>query len=221
MQAGNDVFPASTIAVRLHREPDHPAASFEREALPHLDAVQRFARRLCHSTSDADDLVQETYLRAFRAWETFTPGTRARSWLFTICRNAFLRDRQRERRRREVMLRAAGGLDETHERQAPEARPLLTGAPPRDPEERLMAVAVRHRVLQEIERIPDHFREAVLLCDVQELPYADATERLSVPLGTLKSRLFRGRRILRGALADYARERGYPVATSADAGPAH
>jgi len=217
MQAGNDVITGLDPAVRLFAEPDHPADSFEREALPHLDAVRRFARRLCHTPSDADDLVQETYLRAFRAWETFTPGTQARSWLFTICRNAFLRERQREQRLREIMLRAAGGVDEMHDRQAPEARPLLTGAPPPDPEERLRAVAVRRRVLQEIERIPDHFREAVLLCDVQELPYADATERLSVPLGTLKSRLFRGRRILRGALADFARERGYPVGTAVEA----
>jgi DNA-directed RNA polymerase specialized sigma24 family protein len=117
------------------------------------------------------------------------------------------------------MLQAAGGMPADGEHGPVTERPLLVGAPPQDPEQRLMSHTIRRRVLQEIERIPESFRDAVLLCDVQELPYADATERLSVPLGTLKSRLFRGRRILRSALEDYARERGYPVTPSRETSP--
>jgi RNA polymerase sigma-70 factor (ECF subfamily) len=219
MFAESDTNWGGTSDLHFLAEPGRPATSFEREALPHMEAVHRFARRLCSTGSDADDLVQETFLRAYRAWDTYTPGTQARSWLFTICRNAFVRERQRERRRREVMLQAAGGLSSDGEHGPVTERPLLVGAPPQDPEQRLMSHTIRRRVLQEIERIPESFRDAVLLCDVQELPYADATERLSVPLGTLKSRLFRGRRILRNALEDYARERGYPVTPPRETSP--
>lgn len=219
MLARNDGVRANSVHDRFHRASGEPAGTFEHEALPHLDAVRRFAHRLCQSNSDADDLVQETFLRAYRAWDTYTPGTRARSWLFTICRNVFIRERQRELRRREVMLRAAGGTHAEGRGGSTAERTLLVAAPPQDPEQRLATNIVRQRVLQEIDRIPRRFRDAVLLCDVQELPYADATERLSVPLGTLKSRLFRGRRILRGALADYARERGYPVTPSRGTSP--
>src|SRR5690606_41225441 len=82
--------------------------SFEAEALPQLDAVYRFALRLTGgSAADAEDLVQETFLRAFRAWEQYTPGTSAKSWLFTICRNTFLRQRERERRRDEIVEQVA------------------------------------------------------------------------------------------------------------------
>src|SRR5687767_15823734 len=83
------------------------AKSFEEEALPHLDAVYRFALRLTGTPADAEDLVQETFLRAFRAWDQYTPGTRAKSWLFTICRNVFLRQRKREQRRDETTRQAA------------------------------------------------------------------------------------------------------------------
>src|SRR5690606_8230101 len=82
-------------------------ASFEAEALPHLDAVYRFALRLTGSPADAEDLVQETFLRAYRAWDQYTPGTRAKSWLFTICRNTFLRQRERSVRHDEILQQAA------------------------------------------------------------------------------------------------------------------
>src|SRR5437868_1356136 len=85
---------------------DRPV-SFEEEILPHLDAVYRFALRLTGNPSDAEDLVQETFLRAFRAWDQYTPGTRAKSWLFTISRNAFLRQKKREKRRDETTRQAA------------------------------------------------------------------------------------------------------------------
>ena len=78
-------------------------ATFREEALPQLDAVYRFALRLSGSADEAEDLVQETYYRAYRAWEQYTPGTRCKSWLFTICRNVFLRKRERRKRHEEIL----------------------------------------------------------------------------------------------------------------------
>ena len=79
-------------------------ASFSEEAVPHMDAVYRFALRLSGSRDEAEDLVQDTYLRAFRAWEQYSPGTRPKSWLFTICRNVFLRGRERSQRNDAILL---------------------------------------------------------------------------------------------------------------------
>lgn len=173
------------------------AKSFEEEALPHLDAVYRFALRLTGSPADAEDLVQETFLRAFRSWDHYTPGTRAKSWLFTICRNAFLRQRQQESRRGEVIQLAS----------TPEA-PLFLPAYQDDPEGTFFSGLVDQTIVDHIDRIPQEFREVVLLSDLEGLSYAEIATILDVPLGTVKSRLFRGRKLLQKALFEYAREAG-------------
>lgn len=173
------------------------ATSFEQEALPHLDAVYRFALRLTGSAADAEDLVQETFLRAWRSWDHYTPGTRAKSWLFTICRNAFLRQRQQENRRSEVTQQAS----------TPEA-PLFLPAYQDDPEGNFFSGLVDETILQQIDKIPAEFREVVLLSDLEGMSYAEIAELLSVPLGTVKSRLFRGRQLLQKVLYDYALEAG-------------
>lgn len=173
------------------------AQAFEQEALPHLDAVYRFALRLTGSPADAEDLVQETFLRAYRSWDHYTPGTRAKSWLFTICRNAFLRQRQQENRRGEVIQQAS----------SPE-EPLFLPAYQDDPEGNFFFGIVDQTVLSHIEKIPAEFREVVLLSDLEGMSYAEIADVLEVPLGTVKSRLFRGRRLLQRVLYDYAREAG-------------
>jgi RNA polymerase sigma-70 factor, ECF subfamily len=171
--------------------------AFEQEALPHLDAVYRFALRLTGSPADAEDLVQETFLRAFRSWDHYTPGTRAKSWLFTICRNAFLRQRQRENRRGEVIQQAS----------TPEA-PLFLPAYQDDPEGNFFTGIVDQTILDHIDKIPAEFREVVLLSDLEGLSYAEIADVLDVPLGTVKSRLFRGRKLLQKVLYDYAVDAG-------------
>lgn len=182
------------------------ATAFEQEALPHLDAVYRFALRLTGSPADAEDLVQETFLRAYRSWDHYTQGTRAKSWLFTICRNAFLRQRQQEGRRSEVIQLAS----------TPEA-PLFLPDYQDDPEGNFFSGLVDETVLEQIDTIPTEFREVVLLSDLEGLSYAEIAELLSVPLGTVKSRLFRGRKLLQTVLYDYALEEGIirPVARPA------
>jgi len=173
------------------------AKSFEEEALPHLDAVYRFALRLTGSPADAEDLVQETFLRAFKSWDHYTPGTRAKSWLFTICRNAFLRQRQQDTRRGEVVQQAS----------SPEA-PLFLPAYQDDPEGSFFSGLVDETILDHIDKIPAEFREVVLLSDLEGMSYQDIADVLDVPLGTVKSRLFRGRKLLQKELFDYAREAG-------------
>jgi RNA polymerase sigma-70 factor, ECF subfamily len=176
---------------------------FEKEALPHLDAVYRFALRLTGSPADAEDLVQETFLRAFKSWDHYTPGTAAKSWLFTICRNAFLRQRQQDTRRTQVMQEAS-----------PPETPLFMPAYQDDPEGEFFSGLVDETILAHIDKIPGEFREVVLLSDLEGLSYAEIANVLDVPLGTVKSRLFRGRKLLQKVLYDYAREAGI-VHTSA------
>ena len=181
-------------------------SSFESEALPHLDAVYRFAFRLTGTAADAEDLVQETFLRAYRAWDRFESGTRAKSWLFTICRNAFLRQRQHDHRRDEIIQQAArgnGGNDDTAE------SVLFMPAYQQDPEGTFFFSVIDGQILEMIRRIPDEFREVVLLSDLEGMSYAEIAQVLDIPVGTVKSRLFRGRRLLQEKLYTYATESGY------------
>lgn len=182
-----------------------PKAGFEEEALPHLDAVYRFALRLSGSPDQAEDLVQETFLRAYRSWDQYTPGTAAKSWLFTICRNVFLRGRQRRLRHDQIVEETAG-------RPGGEQSPVspvwvsLAGA---DPEGEFFDSIVDGKIIEAIEGLPEEYRTAVVLSDVEGLPYAEIAELMDVPEGTVKSRLFRGRRRLQQVLYDYAVEMGY------------
>ncbi len=181
--------------------------SFQEEALPHLDAVYRFALRLTGSAADAEDLVQETFLRAFRAWDQYTPGTRAKSWLFTICRNVFLRQRKRDRRREETVRDAAAEVDT---KGLPTGEiPVFTTAYQYDPEGQFFAGIVDGGILGAIDRLPDDFRDTVVLSDLEGLAYAEIAELLDIPVGTVKSRLFRGRRLLQQMLYEYATQTGY------------
>ncbi|MGK7311253.1 MAG: sigma-70 family RNA polymerase sigma factor [Candidatus Longimicrobiales bacterium M2_2A_002] len=180
--------------------------TFEQEALPHLDAVYRFALRLTRSPAEAEDLVQETFLRAYRSWDQYTPGTRAKSWLFTICRNAFLRGQERDTRRDELVSEAAAESDaddQVHE------TPLFAGKADYDPEGDFFRGLVDDEVLAAVDGLPDDFRETVVLGDLHGMSYQEVAEILNVPLGTVKSRLFRGRKLLQEALYDYAIESGF------------
>ena len=181
--------------------------TFEQEALPHLDAVYRFALRLTKSESEAEDLVQETFLRAYRAWDQYTLGTKAKSWLFTICRNAFLRGRERDTRRDELVSEAA--TTESSSQTAANETPLFAGQADYDPEGDFFRGLVDDEVLAAIDELPEDFREVVVLSDLHGMTYQEVAEIVEVPLGTVKSRLFRGRKMLQEALYDYAIESGF------------
>lgn len=175
-------------------------SEFEAVVLVHLDALYRSALRLTHNRAEAEDVVQETCLRAFRSFHRFNPGTNARAWVFTILRNAFL-NRLRQ------SGREATEEDATAWESAPESATL---APAREnPEEEFFQTVLHGDVDRALKALPLVFREAVILTDLEGLSYKETSEVLGCPMGTVMSRLSRGRRLLRQALHRYAREHGY------------
>ena len=182
-----------------------PKEGFAEEAIPWLDAVYRFAIRLtAGNRAEADDIVQETFLRAYRHWHTFKRGTSARAWLFTITRNVFLRARERQARRPETLQ---SELD--HDIAAFAGEDALQDVTRLDPEQGFFASFIDEEVSRAVEQLPTEFREVIVLSDVEGLGYSEIAEIIGVPLGTVKSRLYRGRRLLQRALYDYAHEMGY------------
>jgi RNA polymerase sigma-70 factor (ECF subfamily) len=177
---------------------------FEAEALPWLDAVYRFALRLAGNPTEAEDLTQETFLRAYRHWSTYSPGTNVRSWLFTICRNVFLRSREQRQRRRESL---ESELDWSVEAVA--SAGLFRDLRETDPEGAFFGSFLDAGIDAAIARLPDEFRETVVLSDLEGLSYNDIAHVLEIPVGTVKSRLYRGRRLLAGALREYATTMGF------------
>lgn len=190
--------------------------AFEEEAVPHLEAVRRFALRLAGSEAEADDLTQETFLRAFQAWHQYKAGTRCRSWLFTICRNTYLKARRRHRRLQELLLQECSGAPPAGSPRDPFRR---QGVQP-DPETRFFHEFVDPRILDAIHRLPPSCRRAVELCDVEELTYGEAADALDVPLGTVKSRLSRGRKRLREELGECRVDPAGPAAGARAGGAA-
>ena len=172
-------------------------AQFEREALQHLDALYSFALKLARGRDDAEDLVSDTLLRAFERWEQYRLGTNIRAWLFTILYHVFV-SRKRRVDAREVQQHEDADGWTAHE-------PVGEA----DPEGRFYDSFLDEEITRAIATLPDEYRSAVLLSDVQGLRYAEIAEVLHVPEGTVKSRLFRGRRILQRKLARYAVEMGY------------
>lgn len=171
---------------------------FEEVALVHMDALYRLALRLTRSRAEADDVVQETYLRAYRSFDRFNPGTNCRAWLFTILRNAFL---NRLRAGRREVLEA-----DVEEREPPRER---TAGLESSPEEMFFQTVLHGDIDRALNALPLAFREAVILADLEGLSYREVAEVLGCPIGTVMSRLSRGRRLLRAALAQFAREHGY------------
>ena len=177
-------------------------ARFEQQALRWLDDVFRFSMSLTHNRDDAQDLVQETYLRAYRFWHTFQPGTDAKRWLFTICHNCFVRTRQRVRR---VVEDDAVSLESI--------APVVGEGASRSVDERLLTRIDLSDVLWDaIDRLAEPFRSVVILVDVDQQTYDAAAEILGIPTGTLRSRLFRARRLLWPVLEVYARDSGFSFA---------
>src|SRR5471030_1556217 len=180
--------------------------AFESEALASLDSLYRAALRLTRVRADAEDLVQETYLKAFRAADQFQPGTNLRAWLFTILHNT-ARNRARDRARdtvsidSEIVDRAAD---------APPPGGASAGAS-ETPESLLLRETLAPELQAAIDALPEAFREAVWLRDVEEFSYAEIAAMLSIPIGTVMSRISRGRHMLFEALKSSVISRQSPV----------
>ncbi len=181
-------------------------AAFEAEALPWLDAVYHFALRLRRGDPDeAADLAHETFLRAYRGWATYRPGTRILSWLFTICRNAAIRQGESSGWRRERRLSELG----VESAEALSALAHASGQELGDPESAYFDSLIDEEVLRAVDELPDEFRDAVVLSDMHDLSYGEIADILRIPAGTVKSRIHRGRRILQERLRAYAEAMGY------------
>jgi RNA polymerase sigma-70 factor (ECF subfamily) len=173
---------------------------FAAEALPHLPSVGRFARMMAGNEADADDLVQETFLRAFRAWAGFRPGGTCRNWLFAICRNVYLSEASR--RSRTMPL-------EDPEADAPAAAVLYRAAVQRGSERIHDHVDFGPAVRTALLALPWTARSVILLVDVQDRSYEEAAAELGIPVGTVRSRLSRGRRVLQQSLLAFAEDAGF------------
>jgi RNA polymerase sigma-70 factor (ECF subfamily) len=159
-----------------------PAATFEDLALPLFDQLYNFARWLTQDTAEAEDLVQETYAKALRGFSSFQPGTNFRAWIYRILRNSFLSSR--------TGLKTTVAFDE-------EDQENVRHTDSSTPETLLIDQANRQMVQQALEQLPVHYREILLLCEVEEMSYQEISETLAIPAGTVMSRLFRARKALR------------------------
>lgn len=181
----------------LRAEPVPVQPDFETEAIPWLADVHRYALRLTGSDADADDLTQTTYLNAFRGWRTFRPGSDVRRWLFAICRNAFFKDRPRA-------ARTVATEDAELEALAA-AKEAGRGGAALDA---IDQIDLGPAIDEEIAKLPEVFREAVMMVDVEGLSYEEAAEQAEVPVGTIRSRLYRARRLLQQGLVTRAEDAG-------------
>ena len=177
---------------------DQKRRAFEKEAVPHLDTVYRVALRLAGDQSQAEDLTQETMLKAFRAWHQYQQGTNVRAWLLTILRHTFINQYRREKKR-------GSTVDITEFEQFT----VFHDVQEADPEGRFFDQIVDDEVLRAIDTLPDEFRECLVLSDLADLSYAEIAKIVKAPVGTVKSRLFRARQALQRLLYDYAVEAGY------------
>lgn len=172
---------------------------FEDQALVHLDRIFHLALRLSRNRAEAEDLAQETFLRAFKYFDQFDPGTNCRAWLFAILRNAFVNRVKRQ-------AREIPGLEEGElERMELEMAEWLSSID--SPEEVLLKRVMGADLVAALDRLPLIFREAVVLADLEECSYKEIARICGVPIGTVMSRLSRGRRLLRRSLGMLMRER--------------
>jgi RNA polymerase sigma-70 factor (ECF subfamily) len=176
---------------------------FETEALSFLEALYRTALRMTRSEADAEDLVQETYIRAFRFREQFTPGTNLKAWLFRILTNTFINTYRR--RQAQPEFTELDGVDEfsLYKRMSD----LKTSSGAGNPETEFLDGLVDSEVKDALGELPEKFRQVVLL-DVEGFSYKEIAEMVDIPIGTVMSRLHRGRKFLQKRLLDLAQQRG-------------
>ena len=191
------------MSTSFPNEPDTPSARFEAVALPFMNALYGRALHLTRKPEDAGDLVQETYLRAYRTFANFIEGTNCKAWLFTILYSIFIN--RYHKTRREPDMVSMDELEAVYQR--------VLADPQWDDDFVSLADAQVDwqgpEVSRSLGKLPEDVRAAVLLVDVEELSYEEAAAVLSCPVGTLRSRLFRARRVLFVELRDYARKMGF------------
>ena len=178
--------------------------TFAGQAMEHMPALYAAAMRMTRNKADAEDLVQETYLKAYRAFGSFQEGTNLRAWLYRILTNAYINKyRAKQRRPQESEL---GEIEDLYLYRR--LGSMETAAASMSAEEQFLDLFTDDEVKQALEDLPDNFRLPVLLADVEGFAYKEIAEMLDIPIGTVMSRLHRGRKAMQRALYDFAKARG-------------
>ncbi|MBN2732301.1 MAG: sigma-70 family RNA polymerase sigma factor [Balneolaceae bacterium] len=174
---------------------------FQEEIIPHLDAMYNFALRLTSDPNDAEDLVQDTIVKAYRFFSSYEKGTNAKAWLFRILKNSYINNyRKKSKQPSQVDYDEVSSFYETIRADRTDTSDL---------EDRMFRELIDDDISNALEELPEDFRTVVLLCDVEGFTYEEIANMLDVPIGTIRSRLHRGRNLLKAQLIDYAEERGY------------
>ncbi len=173
---------------------------FEAEALPHMDLLYNFALRTAGNANDAQDLLQETYLKAFRFWDKYEKGTNIRAWLFRIMKNSYINRYRKVSREPDKV--DYDDVENFYDSVRDESKDTT------DLQQKMFGGLLGDEVTTALQRLPDDFRTVVILCDIEELTYEEIADFLNCPIGTVRSRLHRGRKLLQKELLEYARDRG-------------
>jgi len=176
---------------------------FEQTALPYLDSLYGAAYRMTRNARDAEDLVQETMLRAYRFWDTFETSSNCKAWLFRILTNTFINGYQKRKRAREVLNQAVSEHEATGNVLVQES-----SLSQKDPEGLLLDSTLSDEVARALKALPEDFRIAVVLCDVEGFSYKEIADIVDCPVGTVMSRLHRGRKLLKQSLQEFAIAQG-------------
>ncbi len=176
---------------------------FEKLAMPLVDSLYNTAYRMTRNAEDAEDLVQETYLKGYKFFHRFEPGTNLKAWLFKILKNTFINS---YRKNQKVPPQSDfADIEDAFESRVSDEAPQRV----KSPEQELLKNVLDEEVKRALDELPDDYRMAVLLADLEGFSYKEIAEILDVPLGTVMSRLYRGRKLMEEAMLRYAREHGY------------
>ena len=185
------------------RELQQRYAEFEKEAIPYMDAVYNFALRMTGDEDDADDLVQETYLKAFRFFDKFEKGTNCKAWLFRILKNSYINDyRKQVKEPDKVDYEDVQNFYETIKSDEVESKHY---------EQDAFTNLLDDEISSAIAELPEDFRTVIILSDIEGFTYEEISDFVDIPVGTVRSRLHRARKMLYAQLYDYARDRGFVV----------
>jgi RNA polymerase sigma-70 factor (ECF subfamily) len=188
------------LLAALTRATKDKQEEFQAEALPHMDVLYNYALRTTGNEDDARDLLQETYLKAYRFWDKYERGTNIRAWLFRIMKNSYINRYRKETREPDTVDYAE--VENFYDSIRSEATDT------NDLQEKLFGSLLGDEVTKALESLPEDFRTVVILCDIEGLTYEEIAEFIDRPIGTVRSRLHRGRKLLQAKLFQYAKQRG-------------